>query len=147
MKLLLAAITASVISLQGCNEAEPYENAELTLSPEYTDGTLYITPIVTHEGMAEAAYHFGDSIARIVEISDGEEILFSAEEESIEVDQLTELDDGEERTGTTVEVDLDPGTYTVRAVAEFTIVMDEDTDPAEHRHELRQQIELQNGSE
>lgn len=146
MKLLFAVITASVITFQGCNEAQPYEDASLTVVPEYSGGTLYITPVITHEGGTESSYHFGDSIARIVEITEGDEVLFRAEEEPVEVDQMTVLGNEEERTGTTVDLEIEPGTYTVRAEAEFNIVEDENTDPTQHRHELRQQIELQNGS-
>lgn len=145
MKALFTLIAASVITLQGCNEAGAHEEVAFSLEPEYSGGTLYVSPVVTYEGDEEAVFQFGHSIARIVEIKDGEEILYEGEIEDVDVDQQTTMEEGDERTGYTVEVEIEPGTYTIEAEAEYHIVT-EDDELVKYQHDLRQKVEVKSES-
>ncbi|SDO32988.1 hypothetical protein [Alkalicoccus daliensis] len=142
MKMLFKLIAASVITLQGCNEAGAHEEVTLSLAPEYSGGTLYVSPVVTYEGEEEAVFQFGHSIARIVEIREEDELLFEGEEEDVDVDQQTTMEEDDERTGYTVELDVEPGIYTIKAEAEYHIVTAEN-ELEKYRHELQQKVEVQ----
>ncbi|PRO65926.1 hypothetical protein [Alkalicoccus urumqiensis] len=143
---LLALFAGSVITFQSCSDNEPYEAAELTIDPVYSQGTLSITPVLTYDGEETRTFHYGHSISRITEVRHEGEIIYEAEEEAVDVDQQTVFREGDDRAGYTVEIDAGPGMYTVEAEAAFA-VLDEDEKASEemYQHRLVQELEVQDG--
>ncbi|WP_147804432.1 hypothetical protein [Alkalicoccus halolimnae] len=146
MKLLtFGLITAAVITFRSCDEPPPYENIALSLQAEYINGTLQIQPVIINEGSADETIHFNESIAWISEVSSGEESLYGGEEKDQEEGTQILLEPDEVYEGDAVNLDIDPGTYTVTAEAYFFLSGEEEEEQQPYYHDVRQNIEIEGG--
>ncbi|NJP39293.1 hypothetical protein [Alkalicoccus luteus] len=146
MKAGLLFFIVSVITLRGCGEAGPYEQAELYLDPEYAGGTLSVTPVVMYTGEHEALFHYEEHIATITRVEQGETLLYEADENTTGEMQEVTLDDETEHSGEPVEVEAEPGELTIEAEAVFTVTpMGEEAESREYKHTLRQRVDVQSG--
>jgi hypothetical protein len=146
MKLLtLGFITAAVITFRSCDEPPSYENIDLSLQAEYINGTLQISPVIMNKGSADETIHFNESAAWISEVSSGEESLYAGEEKKQEGGAQILLEPDEKHEGELVDLEIDPGTYTVTAEAYFFLIDEADQEEHPYYHDVRQKIEIEAG--
>ncbi|WP_444684660.1 hypothetical protein [Alkalicoccus luteus] len=147
MKAGVLFFIVSVITLRGCGEAGPYEQAELYLDPEFAGGTLSVTPVVLHNGEQEALFQYEGHIAVINRIEQGDMLLYEAEEDAGGDIQQIMLDEDAEHSGNHIEVEADPGEFTIEAEAVFTVApAGGEGESREYKHTLRQRVEVQRGT-
>jgi hypothetical protein len=142
----LLLISLSVITFRSCGDLEGHENVQLEVNPVYSGGVLSLTPYVLYEGEEEETFEFGSNIAWIDKIENGEEVIYEFEAETLDIDQQTTLEKGDQRNGSRVELELGPGSYDVYMSASYFIKHDLNEDsgePMEYFHEKIQTVEIQ----
>ncbi|MCE7794101.1 hypothetical protein K8O68_17060 [Salipaludibacillus sp. CUR1] len=146
MKLIaLFLMSLTAITFQSCSDAPSHEDVELTLDPVYAGGKLTATPMLVYEGDDDITFNYGSSLAWIDRIEHGDEVLYEYEETEADLTQQTTLENGGEREGEPVEIEVEPGTYDIHLSASFYLQGDESADNGgleEYRHSKIQKVEL-----
>ncbi|RKL65129.1 hypothetical protein CR203_22545 [Salipaludibacillus neizhouensis] len=142
----LTFIFLSLITFKQCGGASEHEDIDLNINPVYSGGSLSATPYIIYEGEDPTTFQFGSSIAWIEKITLDDEVLYEYEGEDVDVDQQTTLEEDGERTGFTVEVDTEPGSFDVHMVSEF-MVETEAGELQEFRHQTIRTVEVKNEEE
>ncbi|MBU9723760.1 MULTISPECIES: hypothetical protein [Bacillaceae] len=117
-------IALSTISFRACDHQQPHEDLELSLSPNYSEGVLYLTPVITYIGEDPIKLHYGNNIAWIERVEKDEETYFEYEEPTAVLEHRSKLVEEDERAGQTIKIEVDPGTYEIVLKAEYTVEKD-----------------------
>lgn len=109
-----------LLFITGCQPPTNEEGINLEIEAQYTSGTLYITPVVVHDGLDNVTVELYDSEVRVIEvIREGETVyqrsLQSASEEPVLLNQ------GDSYEAALVRFTANPGEYEVHAIAELTL--------------------------
>ena len=133
----------SVITFRSCGEAEGHSYVDLRLDPVYIGETIYLTPVVTYNGIDPGTMEYNHSIARIEKvINDSEEVVYENKGSGTEYIMNAVLENGEEEPGETVELKLEPGLYEVHLIADYKMQHDNGAEDTDHHHKMRQTIEV-----
>lgn len=153
MKLSLLIIALlPVITFRACDDLQAHDDVSLELDTVYSGGELSLTPYVLYSGEEDATFRFGSSIAWIDKVKKDDDVIYEYEEEAVDVDQTTTLENDEERTGFTVDLDVDPGIYEVHMTAQYILLngeeeMDGEDGLEEYKHTRTQSVEVRSESD
>ncbi|AOM84165.1 hypothetical protein [Salisediminibacterium beveridgei] len=117
MKMLMLFM---LIFTAGCQPPTNEEGIHLEIEAQYTSGTLYITPVIVHDGSDEVTVELTDSDIRIVDVTRGEQTVYESSAQSSQGEPFA-LVEGEQYEGSLVRFTADEGEYEVRAEAELTL--------------------------
>ncbi|MFA9556608.1 hypothetical protein ACERII_04770 [Evansella sp. AB-rgal1] len=123
MKIVsMVFIIFSIITFRMCSVDETHGDVELTLSPSYTSGTLYLTPVITYTGDDPITFQYDNSIAWIDEVTfDGVSMYEKDNDEPLTMKHQSTLNKNEKRNGPTIEIKAEPGQYKVELTSLFYI--------------------------
>ncbi|MBU9712834.1 hypothetical protein [Evansella tamaricis] len=138
-------ILLSMISIQSCTPSKSHEDIHLKLSPIYSDGVLYLTPVITYDGELPVTLYYGNTVAWIETVKKEDETIYTNEEHNLLLDHQSTLEQDDEREGETIELEVDPGTYEVVLKAVYSLSVNGETaelEGEEYTHRLTQKLEL-----
>ncbi|WP_218244246.1 hypothetical protein, partial [Pseudomonas sp. 2995-3] len=79
----------------------------------YSQGVLYLTPVVTYLGEDPLTIHYGSSVAWVDKVVQEDEIIYEHDEPTSVITHQSTLEEEDERTGQTIRIEVDPGFYDV----------------------------------
>lgn len=117
-------LIVSLFLMTACSPPTNQEGITLEIDASYTSGTLYLVPMIVHEGNEAVSVSLYDAELRIVEVTREDATVYESSPGRTGEEPVI-LEQGEVYEGSPVRFTAEAGEYDVRAVAEITVTDDE----------------------